>query len=280
VHPVLFQVGPFTIFTYGVLVAAGFLAALFYAYRRAPEVGLDRQKVWNLAVYGILIGLAASKIWLVASAWNYYRADPGQIFSIATFESAGTFYGGVLGGAIWVLLYTHFQKMPLLSVFDLCAAPVALGHAIGRLGCFAAGCCYGKPTSLPWGVTFTSPVAEKVAGTPLNIPLHPTQLYEAAAEFLNFLVLIWLGSPRRPGAHFPGQLVGAYCMLYGIERGAFEFLRDDPGRTLMFHGTTSLMQLVSVALILAGAFLWWRGLRREAPIPPTADATFDAPAAS
>jgi len=278
-HPVLLQFGPFTIYTYGVLVAAGFLVGLFYAYHHAADAGLDKQEVWNLAIYGILIGLAASKIWLVASAWDYYRANPGQIFSIETFESAGTFYGGIVGGAVWVLLYTHFQKMSLLPVLDLCAAPVALGHAIGRIGCFAAGCCYGKPTTLPWGVTFTSPIAEKVAGTPLNIRLHPTQLYEATAEFANFLLLIWLGSHRRSRMRFPGQLVGAYCILYGIERGAIEFLRDDPGRTMMFHDSVSLMQLVSLALILAGAFLWWHGLRREPAIPP-AHATIDSPSPS
>lgn len=266
-HPVLFQFGPFAVYTYGVLVAAGFLVGLFYAYYHAPQAGLDKQKIWNLAIYGILIGLAVSKIWLVASAWDYYLANPGQIFSIETFESGGTFYGGVLGGAVWVLLYAHYQKMPLLPVLDLCAAPVALGHAIGRIGCFAAGCCYGRPTTLPWGVTFTSPVAEKVAGTPLNVPLHPTQLYEAAGEFANCVALIWLGSPRRTGARFGGQLVGTYFILYGIERGAIEFLRDDPGRTMMFHDSVSLMQLVSVGLVLAGAFLWWRGLRGEAPIP-------------
>jgi phosphatidylglycerol---prolipoprotein diacylglyceryl transferase len=280
VHPVLFQFGPFTIYTYGALVAAGFLVGLWYAYSRASRVGLDKHRIWNLAIYGILIGLATSKIWLVASAWDYYRANPGQIFSIVTFESAGTFYGGFLGGVIWVLLYTHFEKMPLMPVLDLCAAPVALGHAIGRIGCFAAGCCYGKPTSLPWGVTFTSPLAGRVSGTPLNVSLHPTQLYEAAAEFINFLLLIWLGSRRRSSAHFPGQLVGAYCILYGIERGAIEFLRNDPGRTMMFHDSVSLMQLVSVALIVAGAFLCWRGLRREVSIPPGARATIDSPSPS
>ncbi len=263
-HPVLFQVGSLTVYTYGVLAAAGFLIGLWYAYRQAPRTGLDPNKIWNLGIYGILIALASSKIWLIFSAWDYYRANPGQIFSIQTFESAGTFYGGILGGIVWVILYTRFQRMPFLSVLDVSAAPVALGHGIGRIGCFVAGCCYGKPTTLPWGVTFTSPVAERIAGTPLNVPLHPTQLYEAAAEFLNFLILLLLGARQR----FTGQLIGAYFILYGIERGTIEFFRGDPGRTLMFHGAISLMQIVSVALIITGASLWWRGLRGAAPIAP------------
>jgi phosphatidylglycerol:prolipoprotein diacylglycerol transferase len=268
-HPVLFQIGSFPIYTYGVLIAAGFLLALRWAYRQAPRAGLDPNKVWNLGIYGILVALLGSKLWLILTAWDYFIANPREIFSIATFQSAGVFYGGVLAGILWVVLYTHFQKMPLLGVLDLTAAPIALGHAIGRLGCFAAGCCYGKPTSLPWGVTFTSPVAGEIAGTPLHISLHPTQLYESGAEFLNVLLLVWLGTRQR----FSGQLIGAYFILYGIERGTIEFFRGDPGRTLMFHDAVSLMQFVSVGLILAGGYLWWRGLRGSAPIPPATPVT-------
>ena len=266
-HPVLFQIGSITIYTYGVLAAAGFLVGLWLAYRQAPRAGLNPHGVWNLGVYGILAALLVSKVWLIFSAWDYYIAHPGEIFSMATFQSAGTFYGGILGGVLWVLLYTRFQKMPLLAVLDVVAAPIALGHAIGRIGCFVAGCCYGKPTSLPWGVTFTSPVAQTIAGTPLHVALHPTQLYEAGAEFLNFLLLIWLGARQR----FTGQLIGAYFVLYGCERGTIEFFRGDPGRTMMFHDSVSLMQIVSVGLIIAGASLWWRGLRRTdsiAAAPP------------
>jgi phosphatidylglycerol---prolipoprotein diacylglyceryl transferase len=257
-HPVLFQLGPFTVYTYGVLVAAGFVAGLWYAYRQAPRAGLDPRKIWDLGIYGILVALAVSKLWLVFSNLDYYLAYPRAIFSVATIESGGVFYGGVIGGLAWVLLYTHLQKMPFLSVLDVSAAGVALGHGIGRLGCFAAGCCYGKPTSMPWGVTFTSSVAARLSGTPLHVALHPTQLYESGAEFLNFLILIWLGARQR----FSGQLIGAYFILYGIERGTIEFFRGDPGRTLMFHDSVSLMQFVSIGLIVTGGFLWWRGLRR------------------
>ncbi|HXO44114.1 MAG TPA: prolipoprotein diacylglyceryl transferase [Candidatus Cybelea sp.] len=263
-HPVLFQIGSVTIYTYGVLAAAGFLAGLWYAYHRAPIVGLDPNQVWNLGIWGILVALAVSKIWLILSVWDYYSANPRQIFSIATFQSAGVFYGGLVGGLLWVILYTHSQKMSLLAVLDLMAAPVALGHAIGRLGCFAAGCCYGKPTSVGWGVTFTNPVTEKISGTPLDVSLHPTQLYESAAEFLNFAILVLLGAKRRT----TGRIIGAYFILYGIERGTIEFFRGDPGRTLLFHNRLSLMQIVSAALIITGAGLWLRGHKAAASIGP------------
>ena len=262
-HPVLFEFGSVTIYTYGALVAAGFLAALVYARRQAPRAGLDPHNIWNLGIYGILVALLVAKVWLVLSAWDFFTTNPSLIFSVVTFQSGGTFYGGVLGGIVWVVLYCYFKKMPLLGVLDLLAPAIALGHGIGRLGCFAAGCCYGKPTVLPWGVTFTSPVAVQIAGTPLHVSLHPTQLYEAGAEFVNFLLLLGLGTRPR----LRGQMIGAYFILYGIERGAIEFVRGDPGRTLMFHDTVSLMQFASAGLILGGGLLWWRGVRRGAPLP-------------
>jgi phosphatidylglycerol---prolipoprotein diacylglyceryl transferase len=258
-HPVIFQSGAFTIYTYGVLAAAGFLVGLFYAYHQAPRAGIDPGKIWDVAVYGILVALLSSKLWLILSDWSFYAANPRAMFSITTLQSAGTFYGGVLGAILWVIFYCRLQNLPLLRVLDLTAAPVALGHAIGRLGCFAAGCCYGKPTSLPWGVTFTDRLATRLSGTPLNTPLHPTQLYESGAEFLNFALLVWFGAKKR----LPGQIVGLYFVLYGIERGAMEFLRDDPGRTLLFQNKVSLMQIVSVGLVAVGAYLWLRAPRHE-----------------
>ena len=270
--PVVWQFGAVTIYTYGVLAAVGFLLALRWAYRHAPSAGLDPRRIWNLGVYGILVALVSSKLWLLVIDGSYYLSHPRDIFSIATFQSAGTFYGGVLGGLLWIVLYTRSQKMPLLGVLDLLAAPLALGHAVGRLGCFAAGCCFGKPTSLPWGVTFTSPVASDLAGTPLGNRLHPTQLYESAAEFFNFVLLAWLAKRR----HFAGQLIGTYLILYGLERGAIEFLRGDPGRTLLFDERVSLMQLVSMVLILIGSLLWWRGQCGSAPLPPAAPAKTDS----
>lgn len=256
-HPILFHSGQVTIYSYGVLVASGVLLGLWYARRQAPRLGLDPEKVWNLGLYLVLSALVVAKIWLVLSAWSYYAANPREIISTAVFQSGGTFYGGVVGAVAMILAYTYVQKMPLLSVMDCYAAAIPLGHSIGRLGCFFAGCCFGKPTALPWAVVFTSPAAARLAGTPLGIPLHPTELYESAAEFLNFLFIAWLGKRQS----FSGQMIGTYFILYGVARGIIEFFRGDPGRTMMFHDSISLMQISSVLLILAGSFLWWRGLR-------------------
>jgi phosphatidylglycerol:prolipoprotein diacylglycerol transferase len=256
-HPILFHIGGINIYSYGVLVATGVLAGLWYARKRAPRAGLDPDKVWNMGIYTVLVALLLAKVWLILSDWDYYVANPRDIFSLNTFQSGGTFYGGIVGAILMIVLYSYFQKMPLLPVMDTIVAGLPLGHAIGRLGCFAAGCCYGKPTTVAWGVVFTNPAAAQLAGTPLGVHLHPTQLYEAAAEFLNFLILVWIGKRQR----FTGQIIATYFLLYGVERGTIEFFRGDPGRTMMFHDTVSLMQIVSVGLIVTGAFLWWRGLR-------------------
>jgi phosphatidylglycerol:prolipoprotein diacylglycerol transferase len=259
-HPTLFQFGVITVYTYGVLVAAGVILGLLYARRQASRAGLPPKEIWNLGIYMIFSALIVSKLWLIFSGWSYYAANPSGIFSVTLLQSGGTFYGGVLGAVLAIVLYSRVRKLPLLPTFDIAAGALPLAHAIGRLGCFAAGCCFGKPTTLPWGVTFTDEAAPRLAGTPLGTSLHPTQLYEAAAEFLNFLLLVWIGARQR----FTGQILGAYFVLYGIERSVIEFFRGDPGRTMMFHGTVSLMQLVSVGLVLTGAFLWWRGLRGAA----------------
>jgi phosphatidylglycerol---prolipoprotein diacylglyceryl transferase len=262
--PVLLHIGSLTVYSYGVLVAAGVLLGLWYARLQAAQHGLNPDDVWNLGIYMVLVALIVAKVWLVLSTWDYYRANPREIFSMTVLQSGGTFYGGVVGAMATIIIYTHVKKIPILPLLDTFAFAVPLGHSIGRLGCLLAGCCYGKPTSVPWAITFKNELAEQIAGTPLHTPLHPTQLYESAAEFLNFLIIVWLARRQR----FTGQLVGTYFLLYGFERGTIEFFRGDPGRTLMFHNSVSLMQIVSVALVLTGALLWWHGLRRAAPMAP------------
>jgi phosphatidylglycerol:prolipoprotein diacylglycerol transferase len=258
-HPILFQRGPITIYTYGVLVATGVLLALWYSRRQALAFGLDPDRVWNIGIYGVLAGLIVAKLWLIALYAGYYWQHPREIFALSTLQSGGTFYGGALGALAVLFIYTRFAKVPLLALMDTFAVGIPLGHAIGRLGCYFAGCCYGKPTWLPWGVTFNNPTAAELVGTPLGVPLHPTQLYESFAECMNFLLLYFLSRQRR----FSGQIIGAYLMLYGAERGSIEFLRGDPDRTMMFNGAFSLMQVVSLGMLIAGAWLWFRGMKQQ-----------------
>jgi phosphatidylglycerol:prolipoprotein diacylglycerol transferase len=143
--------------------------------------------------------------------------------------------------------------MPALRTCDAFAPGLALGHALGRIGCFAAGCCYGKETHHFWAVTFHNPLANQITGTPLNVPLEPTQLFEAAVEFANFLFLMWLLKRRK----FDGQVFGAFLFIYGVARFFLEFIRDDPGRGSVFGGAMSGTQLIALGLIAAGGIIYW-----------------------
>lgn len=250
-----------TVYTYGVLVATGVIVGLFVARWQARKQGLNADQIWNLGIYMVLIALFGSKLWLVLGDLPYYWHNPREIFSFATLQSGGDIFGGVMFGLLFIILYAYRQKLSYLVLADVFAAPLALGHAIGRMGCFSAGCCWGKPTTMPWGITFTNPLAAQLVGTPLNVRLQPTELYGAGVELINFLILIWLGRRKR----FTGELVATWMILYGIERGIIEFFRGDPGRGMMFGGTVSFMQFVCVAMILFGSWLFVKNRSQRAP---------------
>lgn len=240
--------------TYGTMLAIAVLAGLWLARRFAFEDGLDGDRVWNLGVYAVLAGLVVAKVWLVLAEWSYYSANPREIFALSTLQSGGTFYGGVLGAVIMIVLYARYWKLPFLPLSDAYAPCAALGAMLGRLGCFSAGCCYGKPTQVAWGVTFTSEYAHDLVGTPLHVRIHPTQLYDAFAAAGIFIVLLLM----RRRKHFTGQLWAMFMILYGLMRFTTEFFRGDPGRTELFGGAFSLMQVVSVGLMICGVWLWRR----------------------
>ncbi len=253
-HPVLFVWGSFRTYSYGILLAVGVLLGLFVARQRAAAVGADPARIWNLGLYGVLAGLVGAKLWLVLAEWDYYSHHLGEIFSTRTLLTGGAFYGSLAGAALVLVLYALHDRLRPLLLLDIFAPGTALGQSIGRLGCFAAGCCYGKPTSLLWGVTFQHRIAYEVAGTPLGIPLHPTQLYESLCDLVIFVFLLGLAKRQR----FTGEIFAAYAISYGVARGIIEFLRDDPDRTLLAGGAFSFMQVTSVFLIALGVWLFVR----------------------
>ncbi|HEU5022344.1 MAG TPA: prolipoprotein diacylglyceryl transferase [Bryobacteraceae bacterium] len=248
--PHLFQIGGFSLPTYGALVAIAFLTALWMTSRFAKQRGMNSEKVVNLGVYCALVGMLGAKLLMIAMD-PIYREHPAEIFTRETLQSAGIFYGGFIAALVFAFVYMHAQKMPVLSTADLFAPGVALGHGIGRLGCFSAGCCWGKPTSLPWAVTFTS--KDTTTGVPLGVPLHPTQLYEAFAEGIICLILI--AQLRR--SHRTGQVIGMYLLLYGMVRFAVEFLREHDEAN-PFGGPFVLEQWISLAVAVGGAWLLTR----------------------
>ena len=250
-HPELLRLGWFTLHSYGVLVALAFLVGLQVAQTLAKRAGLNAEAVSSLAIYAAIAGIAGAKLFLLVNDFSYYSQNPGQIFSLSTLQAGGVFYGGLLAALAVAVWYGRRQKLPALATADALAPAAALGHAIGRLGCFLAGCCWGRPTSLPWAVTFTDPAARDLVGVPLGLPLHPTQLYEAGAEAVVF-ALLW----RRFGRpHRPGSILGLYLVLYSAFRFVVEFARDPAQRSFPLGGPLSSTQWLAVALVGLGAYL-------------------------
>jgi phosphatidylglycerol:prolipoprotein diacylglycerol transferase len=258
--PQLFHIGSFSQSTYGVLVALAFLVALIVIGRLARRAGLNYDAVLNLGIYCALAAIAGAKVMMFLIDVPYYLNNPGEIFSLASLQAGGVFYGGLIAALIVAGLYMRRKRLPLLPTADVFAPGIALGHGIGRLGCFAAGCCWGVPTHLPWAVTFTNPVSRQLVGVPLDIPLHPTQLYESAAEFLIFGLLY--RAIRKP--HAPGAVISLYLMLYATVRFLVEFVRfhEQPNP---FGGPLNTSQWISLALAALGAAYWVRA-RKHQPV--------------
>jgi len=259
VYPKLFELGPFTVYTYGVLLAVSYLLGLKMAMSRAKERHLDSNRVLDLGIYIIIAALIGAKALLLVVDFDQFRQSPAELLSLA--RSGGVFYGGLILAVLVAFWYINKHGMAFWTTCDVFAPGIALGHVTGRLGCFAAGCCYGRPTTLPWGITFHNPLAAANVGTPLGIPLHPTQLYEASAEL--FILLLLLGTERR-GKRFAGRTFWLYMLLYAISRYIIEFYRGDP-RGEMFGMSTS--QFISAVLApLSVVMLIW--LSRQGPEAP------------
>jgi len=239
-YPVLFKLGPLTIHTYGFLVALGFLLGLGLAVRQAKKEGIPSYKIVDLGFYILLSAIIGSRLFFIFINASHYIKNPLDILKL--WEGGLVFYGGILFAIPTVIWYTKKKGLGLWSMADVFAPSIAIGHSIGRLGCFAAGCCYGKPAeTLPWAVTFTDPESLALTG----IPLHPTQLYESTGEFINFLILITL----RRYKSFNGQLFLTYVLLYSILRFIVEFFRGDVARGFIIYNI-SLSQGISILMFL------------------------------
>jgi phosphatidylglycerol:prolipoprotein diacylglycerol transferase len=259
VYPELFRVGPFTVYTYGVLLAASYLLGLRLAMWRAKKWGLDPSRVLDLGIYIIIAALVGAKLLLLVVDFDQFK-NPRELLNLARL--GGVFYGGLLLSVAVAFWYIARHRMPFWTTCDVFAPGIALGHVTGRLGCLAAGCCYGKPTNVPWAITFTNPLAAANVGTPLGIPLHPTQLYEAGAALVIVTVLLTTEKRGRP---FAGRTFWSYMFLYAVSRYIIEMYRGDPRGTVF--GVFSTSQFISVLLgPLSIVMLVW--LSRRTPQTP------------
>ena len=261
-HPILFELGPITIYSYGVLLAAAYLLGLWMAARRARQAGLDANKVLDLGIWVIIAALVGAKLLLFVVDFQQFTRSPQEFMTL--LRSGGVFYGGLIAAVLVCIYQLRKHKLPLWTSGDLFAPGIALGYMVGRLGCLMAGCCFGKPTDVAWAVTFTDPIANLNVGTPLNTPLHPTQLYEAAA---GLIILVLLLAIERRGRSFPGRTFWLFVLFYSISRFIIEFYRgDDRGLVLDLLSTS---QFISVVLAPLSVIMLWYLSR---PVqPPTAE---------
>lgn len=240
-YPVLFRIGDFPVNTYGVFLALAFLCALLITVRLAARDGLPREKIYDLSLWMLLASLIGSKI-LMFFVEPEYQENPLQLLSLDFLRSGGVFYGGLLGAILAGYFLMRRYSLPWWKTADACAPGIAIGNFFGRQGCFAAGCCWGTPTLLPWGVKFTE-LGHQITGVPTDVHLHPTQLYESLTMLIVFLFLLWLHKHRR----FSGQVILLYALIYSGIRFMIEFVRDNKRSELM--GLTSLTGLSTSQLI-------------------------------
>lgn len=245
-HGVAFQLGGFTVYWYGVLAAAGFLTAFWTASRRAPREGFSPELIADLAPWLIGGAIVGARLFYVATHWQSDFA--GQPFwSIFALSRSGlVWYGGLIGASLATIIYARLKKVSLWKVADVIAPSIALGHLFGRFGCLMTGCCYGRPTHLPWGIRFPS---DHWTG---GVPVHPTQIYEALLNGLLYVGLMALYRRKK----FDGQIFGIYLVGYALLRGFVEAFRGDYPTYYFGHVTPA--QFLSVGILAAGAVLLWR----------------------
>lgn len=256
-HPVAFHIGDFVIYWYGILVAAGFLAGIWTASRRAPLSGISGERVADIGPWLILGAVVGARLFYVVSYWREQFAGepPWEVFMIR--KGGLVFYGGLVGASLAHIVYCRAKRLPLWKMADVLAPSIALGYAFGRLGCLANGCCYGKVCHLPWAIHF--PVGHDTHPE----AVHPAQLYESFAGLALYAGLAWLYRCKR----FDGQVFGLYLVANGIVRFVVEFFRGDYAVHYL-GGWATPAHPIAIALIAVGLVLL-AVLRPKASTPST-----------
>ena len=253
--PVVFRLGPVTVHTYGLMMALGVGLGLWFLYVQSKKQGLDAVRVADAGFYTILVSLLGAKLVLFFRDFSYYTRYPGELLSLA--RSGGVFQGGLAFGVVFALWYFRKRRLPTWKLADIAGPALALGHGFGRVGCFMAGCCYGRACELPVGVKFRSEYAHDLTGIPLGEKLYPVQLFEAALNFLNFIVLFLILRRKK----FDGQVFSFYILNYSVIRFITEYFRGDhPGQAYVVQGgspwlSLSYPQFFSLVGLAAGLVL-------------------------
>ena len=235
---------------YGLMIAIGYLLALLYIFRKNKNIGIDKKNLEDLMFYILLLGILGGKLFYILTYWGDFGSTLSAKISyiFKSFQYGFVFYGGFLMSLAVFFFFTWKKKMPRAAALDLIAPALALAHSLGRMGCFFAGCCYGRPTDSVFGVIFDNPQGEVPAAL-RGIPLHPVQLYEAFGNLVLFAVLNQILSKEIKTKKLRGRVFCAYALLYGILRFTLEFFRgDDRG-----SGLLSLSPAQTISVIIAAS---------------------------
>ncbi len=243
-HPVLLKLGPLSIHTYGFFVAMGFIAGILLAKSEAKRLGEDPERIMDLSFYLLVAAIVGSRLLYIFINPKIFLSDILESFRI--WNGGLVFYGGFIAALIIGLSYLKIKKMPLWRTMDIAALSLPLGQFFGRLGCFSAGCCYGKVCDLPWAVTFTNP--DTLA--PIGIPIHPTQLYHAISN-LSIFVFLWFFRRRKK---YNGQLFWLYILLYAVSRSFIEIFRGDFRGEPIFE-VLSVAQTIGIIMVPAAIIM-------------------------
>ena len=255
-HPTLIDLGWFQLPSYGVMLALAVIVALATLKRRADKAGMNGSLLVDVGLWLVIWALVGAKVLLILVELPRYLSHPTDVIGVV--RSGGVFLGGFIAAIVAAVVLVRRHRLPPLATLDVLVPSLALGQAIGRIGCLLAGCCWGATCSLPWAIVYTSPQAAANVGTPLGVALHPWPAYASLYNFAVYAVLATLYA-RRVAA---GRVLATYLLLYGVGRFGLEFLRGDTVRGFVLGGPLSTSQAISMALI-AGAVALYAWVRRR-----------------
>lgn len=237
----ILSIGPVTIHGYGLMIGIGVMVALLMGDYRAKKKGLNGDLIYGLTITTVVLGFLCARVLFILTEWKAFLADPKAFITGSGF----VVYGGIIGGLLVIYGYCKIKKMDFLSYLDLMVPSVAMAQGFGRIGCFLAGCCYGKETDCFLGVTFTNS-----AFAPNGVKLLPSQLFMAAGDFVIAAILIWFAT-KRP---LKGKVSALYLILYSIGRFFVEFTRNDDRGAV---GALSTSQFIGIFILIAGLLMYF-----------------------
>ncbi len=242
-HPIIFKFGPLTVYSYGLLVAAAFIVGTYLAKVEAERENIPPEKIVNLSLVLAISAILGARLFYVLQNLTFYLDYPRQILLL--HRGGLSFYGGFFLAIISAAIFVKRQGLNILRTFDIVCPYLALGQAIGRIGCFLNGCCYGKPTNTGLFVHFPGQ----------NITRHPVQIYASLNLLLIFIILRAFSARRKSRPSFSGQIFLLYCLLYSASRFFMEYLRGD---NLPIVANLTVHQLISAAIFIIASLIWWR----------------------